>query len=313
VQQLKPELYGTNIFEPEVDEQFPSFNVGTEDVNEEIASAQDRMIEASQLNVPDLEPAFSGLLDKSHSESPLGPVGGGLRIINEKGTIGLVHMYWVTYTFQDKEYSLLVYGPESRVYAPKSPFADMSFSLYEQAVKLCRKGFFGKCLDTLDKAAALDVEGENTGIGELREKAQKRMLRQYRWGEYAGKAAAGFAAWFCIFHLRLIPDIILPAVSELHSRITWPSEVYLWILTAVTVITIFGFYRKLRYFLNRNYGYMVRNGIIRFSVSFLYAVLFSGLVYGAVMLAHMTGIIPMAVYGVNAGYEFVVNYFGGTE
>jgi len=313
VQQLKQHLNGTTIFEPEVDEQFPDFNVGAEDVNEEIASAEGQMIEASQLNVPDLEPAFTGLLDKSHSESPLGPVAGALRIINEKGTIGLVHMYWVTYRFQDKDYSLLVYGPESRVYAPQSPFADMSYALFERAEKLCRKGFYGKCLDALDKAEVLDVEGENTDIGVLREKAQKRMLRHYRWGEYVGKAAAGIAAWFCIVHLKLIPDILLPAVSELYGRITWSAEIYTWILTAVTVVTIFAFYRKLRYFLNRSYGYIVRNGIIRFGVSFLYAVLFSALVYAAVMLAHMTGIIPLAVYGVNAGYELVINFVGASE
>ncbi|MFP4363476.1 MAG: hypothetical protein ACLFR1_06360 [Spirochaetia bacterium] len=310
VQELKAHTNVRSLISTEIRKDFPEFDISKGDVNEILATAEGKVVDPEDLEVPEAERYIRQLFNENHTSGPLGAVTGNTKILFERASLGEAVTVLVEYEYQGDDYSLIWYGAEGIIYAPKSPFSKLSEKYLKRAKSLLKSGFYGKCLDNLDKAEELDVERQFTEIPKLRKNAEKRMNRQYLWGEYAGKLFTAVAAWYCVFEAELLPGIIMPFFQRQYALLTVPENVYTWGVFGLVVITLFCFKKKLKWFFTRNYGTSVRNGFVRIGLSFIYTVLFGGLIYGAFSLAHASGILPSIALILNSFYDWISPILG---
>lgn len=213
-----------------------------------------------------------------------------LLLVNE------ISVYEISYSYNQKNYSILICGSDRIVYAPISPISEFSDSLLKKAKKSYNLKQFSKSLDLLEKCISMNQENVTEAIYELKEKAIKHINRDYKVGSIIGLVLSISLYTLIINALSSEIYFILPRVTKFYHRIVTLPKVVPWMLTAIFAIIMIWFKSKNSKYTIDKYGIKIKSSLFRLSASVINYLIFAVFVGIVLYLINSTGLLnPIAL------------------
>lgn len=212
-----------------------------------------------------------------------------------------IPVYEISYSYKEKNYSLLICGSNYQIYAPVSPISEYSDSLLKKAKSFFKTGKFSQSLDYLEKCISMNQENVTESVYALKERAIKSIYRDYKVGSLIGFLFA--IGLFTIMINLHSSDIyfIIPRVTKFYNKMSSLAVVVPWMLSGIySIIMIWFISKNSKYTINK-YGLRIKSTQFRISASVINFLIFA---IGAGILLYLinsTGLLnPIAL---------VISYF----
>ncbi len=207
-----------------------------------------------------------------------------------------IPVYEISYSYKQKDYSLLVYSGDQHIYAPLSPLSEFSDSVLKKAKSTFKMGQLSKSLELLEQCISLNQENVSEEVFSLKEKAIKLIHRDYKVGSLLGLilSIGLFTSIINLFSNHIY--FIIPRVTNFYHRITTLPKIVPWMLSGIfSILMIWFIARNSKYTIDK-YGVGIKSKLFRISTSainfLIYAISIGILLY----LINSTGLLnPIAL------------------
>jgi len=258
---------------------------------------------------PELTANLQGLLDEASE-----PVSGSLHIIRQSLYVEQSDVFEVTYTMNNKNYILLIYGEENNVFATVSPITEVRDKYYKEALKAFENKKFSNSHQAIEKAAAMMDGLIIDDIVNLQEKLMIKVGQNYRIGTIIGAISGIVLLWNFTVDFLSTPRFFLPYLNDLFLETEWMQGMHEYVILGVLI------FLNLNYVtmdtkhtgLTKYYGARVNSGIMRLLLSFVLTVLKTGMMWLSIIALNYAGIMLVITYPshwVYLVYRFIVGLF----
>ena len=260
-------------------------------------------------NNRELTANLQGHLDKASE-----PVSGSLHIIRQTLYVEQSDVFEVAYTFNNKSYTLLIYGEEESVFATVSPITEVRDKYYKEAMKSFENKKFSVSHQAIEKAAAMMDGLIIEDIVNLQEKLMIKVGQNYRIGTVIGAIAGIALLWNFTVDFLSTPRFFLPYLNDLFLETEWMQGMHEYVILGVLI------FLNLNYVtmdtkhtgLTKYYGARVNSGIMRLLLSFVLTLLKTGMMWLSLIALNYAGIMLVVTYPshwVYLVYRFVAGLF----
>lgn len=229
-----------------------------------------------------------------------------LRVVQEsKGSIIIdqqqlqvyeIPVYEISYSYLQKDYSLLVCGNKHNVHAPISPISEFSDSLLKKAKTFFNLRKFSESLDQLEKCISMNQENVTDEVQALKEKAIKFIHRDYKIGSFLGLilSIGLFTTIINLFSSNIY--FIIPRVTRFYHRITTLPKIVPWMLSGIFTILMIWFISKNSKYTIDKYGVEIKSSLFRLAASVINYLIVAISVGILLYLINSTGLLnPLAL------------------
>ncbi len=213
-----------------------------------------------------------------------------------------IPVYEVSYSYEEKNYTLLVYGGKQKIYAPISPLSKFADSVLKNAKRFYKTKQYSKSLEQLNKNITLNQENITKEVSDLKNKIVKHIHRDYKVGSVIGLIASIGLFTALVNLLSEHFYFIIPRVAKFYDEIITLPKVLPWVMAAIYAIFMIWFISKNSNYTIEKYGIKIKSSLFRKIVSIVNFLIFGLGISILIFLINSTGLlIPIASV---AGYFF---------
>jgi len=235
---------------------------------------------------------FRSLLDRSRQSSPFDESGGSTRPVRQRIQVVQMDVYDLSYRFEEKEYCMLVWGYKDnlQVYAQTSPFSELRDDFLKKAENRAKMRVWGKSFNWLDKADDLDVFNEEERIYELKDKVEKKMFRQYRFGLLAGSLLSGAGISWLSLGFFSKERFIHPLFKELYQKSPDTQNLHPFIMSGLFLLMLILAQNRMHRFMKKYYSNRIRHEWVRWLFPVFVAFIFSMIIWSGIWAFSASGL-----------------------
>ena len=150
-------------------------------------------------NNPHLKTTVSQLLNSISTNYALGQLGSDYRILKQRLSIRLINASEVIYRYENKQYSLWLYGDGNKLFAPVSPISEVCDNYFSSAKDLFEREEYSQAFDLMNKVISINRKKE--GATTLHNKIKNRIESQYVLGGFWGGIITIPIIWLFLEHI----------------------------------------------------------------------------------------------------------------
>ncbi len=311
LQQLNYERYSDTLHHESVSEAFPRFAIDTDETTgNQVADIDTEEVCADFIeDNPALTAGLQSLLNVAGE-----PLSNATHIIRQTLQMDRFDVYEIAYTFDNVDYSLLIYGEDRAVYSLKSPITKVRDGYYREALEAFEKKNYSGSHKAIQKAAAMMDNQDVEEITELRDKLTKRVGRTYRIGSGVAALISAVALWGYTVDFLAEPRFFLPYFNDLFLNSAWMPGLHAYVAFGIFAMVLLSHVTTDHEYssLIKFYGARVNSGVLRFLLAMVVTAVNAGLMWISVMALNFSGltlIFTYPVHWVQLVYQFVVGLF----
>lgn len=230
------------------------------------------------------------------------------QLLHQKIICSMISMYRIEYTFEEKEYTMLVLDEDESVYEEFGPIENKRLDFKKEGLQLLKLKNYGKGMTLLKRSFDMDPDDfDNNLIGYIN-KAESKIKSSYLIGSFIGS----FIWTYIIALLFLSNRIKIDALCGHESSEYLPQELFFIGLTYFSIVLLihhlFNKNRLSKWFFNK-YSNRVNPELFRMVLGALSCLPSLILLSIIIALTHQIGLIEWVALSLRTLYDLVISLF----